>query len=50
MIRVVSRLRAIGGDPTKLTATHNIVSQSLMGEVERPGDFNQVGINGEDIL
>ncbi|CAD7703813.1 unnamed protein product [Ostreobium quekettii] len=40
VIRVVSRLRALSGDPKKLTATHAVLAGELLDK-QRPGDFNQ---------
>ena len=42
VIRVVSRLRALPGDPTKLGAVHTAKAQDML-QAERPGCFNQVG-------
>ena len=41
-IRVMSRLRALAGDPTKLGAAHTALAGQGLDPV-RPGDFNQVG-------
>lgn len=42
VIRVVSRLRALKGDPRKLAALHSDLAQQLLDPV-RPGCFNQAG-------
>ena len=42
VIRVVSRLRALPGDPTKLGAVHTAMAQDML-QTQRPGCFNQVG-------
>ena len=41
VIRVVSRLRALGGDPTRLTKWHAAIAQDMLDRT-RPGCFNQV--------
>jgi hypothetical protein len=43
VIRVVSRLRALEGDPTYLAAMHASMAQEMM-ERGRPGCFNQVSV------
>ncbi|GLC33575.1 hypothetical protein PLESTM_000086500 [Pleodorina starrii] len=40
VIRVVSRLRALPGDPTKLAATHTVMASELLDR-QRPGCYNQ---------
>ncbi|GIL53085.1 hypothetical protein Vafri_8774 [Volvox africanus] len=40
VIRVVSRLRALPGDPTKLASTHAAMASELL-DPERPGCYNQ---------
>ncbi|EFJ45303.1 hypothetical protein VOLCADRAFT_118405 [Volvox carteri f. nagariensis] len=40
VIRVVSRLRALPGDPTKLAATHAAMASELL-DPQRPGCYNQ---------
>lgn len=42
VIRVVSRLRALPGDPTKLAAVHTAMAAELLHR-DRPGCYNQVG-------
>ncbi len=42
VIRVVSRLRALSGDPTRLGKWHEAISQEML-DTARPGCFNQVG-------
>lgn len=43
VIRVVSRLRALRGDPRKLTALHADLASQLLDGV-RPGCYNQVRV------
>ncbi len=40
VIRVVSRLRALEGDPTKLASLHAAMAREMLDET-RPGCFNQ---------
>lgn len=42
VVRVVSRLRALPGDPTKQGAAHSAMAGELLDR-ERPGCYNQVG-------
>lgn len=41
VVRVISRLRSLGGDPTTQGAVHAVMAQQLLDK-DRPGDFNQV--------
>lgn len=47
VIRVVSRLRALSGDPTKLGALHTAIAQEML-DSGRPGCFNQVRVRPGD--
>ncbi len=43
MVRVLARLRAIGGDPTSKEAVQRWAALAgVLVDPERPGDFNQV--------
>lgn len=41
VVRVISRLRALGGDPKKLGKDHQRLASEIL-DVKSPGDFNQV--------